>query len=77
MKTVVIVGSSRNDGDTTALTDELIQKSKWDLIDLYQHSFQPPHIKLFLVKFLFYKNQSCTHLQPMPSPPSPTLPAIT
>ena len=39
MKTVVIVGSSRNDGDTTALTDELIQKSRWDLIDLNDHEF--------------------------------------
>lgn len=39
MKTVVIVGSSRNDGDTRTLTNELIEKSNWDLIDLNDYQF--------------------------------------
>jgi multimeric flavodoxin WrbA len=39
MRKVIIVGSSRNDGDTTALTNELIKQSKWDLINLNDYSF--------------------------------------
>lgn len=39
MKTVVIVGSSRNDGDTAILTNELMKKSKWDLINLSDYNF--------------------------------------
>ncbi|MCH2223963.1 MAG: NAD(P)H-dependent oxidoreductase [Crocinitomicaceae bacterium] len=34
MKKLIIVGSSRNDGDTRILANELGAKSKWDLIDL-------------------------------------------
>jgi multimeric flavodoxin WrbA len=34
MKTVVIVGSSRNDGDAQSLAEELTQQSGWDLINL-------------------------------------------
>lgn len=39
MKKVVIVGSSRSDGDTTTLTNELIKQSKWDLINLNDYNF--------------------------------------
>ncbi len=39
MKKVVIVGSSRNDGDATNLTKELIEKSEWDLINLNDYKF--------------------------------------
>lgn len=39
MKKVVIAGSSRKDGDTKSLTDLLIKKSNWDLIDLNDYSF--------------------------------------
>ncbi len=39
MKKVVIVGSSRNDGDTVVLTSELTKQSKWDLIDLNDYNF--------------------------------------
>ena len=39
MKKVVIAGSSRNDGDTSNLTNELIEKSEWDLIDLNDYDF--------------------------------------
>lgn len=39
MKKVVIVGSSRNDGDTAILTNELIKQSKWDLINLNDYNF--------------------------------------
>jgi multimeric flavodoxin WrbA len=34
MKKVIILGSSRNDGDARALADELREKSGWDLINL-------------------------------------------
>ncbi|MFZ4861086.1 NAD(P)H-dependent oxidoreductase [Sphingobacterium sp. Mn56C] len=34
MKIIVIVGSSRQDEDTATLTKELIEQSKWDLLDL-------------------------------------------
>jgi len=39
MKKVVIVGSSRNDGDTANLTKQLIEKSGWDLINLNDYEF--------------------------------------
>ncbi|NRA92409.1 MAG: NAD(P)H-dependent oxidoreductase [Psychroserpens sp.] len=39
MKEVVIVGSSRKDGDTANLTKQLIEKSNWDLIDLNDFGF--------------------------------------
>ena len=39
MKKVVIVGSSRKDGDTANLTKQLIEKSNWDLIDLNDFGF--------------------------------------
>ena len=39
MKKVVIVGSSRNDGDTVILINELIKQSKWDLINLNDYNF--------------------------------------
>ena len=39
MKKVVIVGSSRNDGDTANLTKQLIEKSEWDLINLNDYKF--------------------------------------
>ena len=39
MKKVIIVGSSRNDGDASNLTKRLIEKSKWDLINLNDYEF--------------------------------------
>ena len=39
MKKVVIVGSSRNDGDTANLTKKLIEKSRWDLVNLNDYEF--------------------------------------
>lgn len=39
MKKVVIVGSSRNDGDTLKLTNELIKETDWDLINLNDYDF--------------------------------------
>lgn len=38
MKTVIISGSSRNDGDTKTLTNELVKKSNWDSIDLNDYN---------------------------------------
>lgn len=34
MKAVVIVGSSRKDGDTTKMVNELVAQRNWDVIDL-------------------------------------------
>ena len=34
MKTVIIIGSSRKDGDTSKMVGELIKQSNWDCIDL-------------------------------------------
>lgn len=39
MNKIVIAGSSRNDGDTTTLTKELIKQSKWKLLDLNDYNF--------------------------------------
>lgn len=39
MSVVVIVGSSRKDGDTTFLIDQLIDKTNWDQIDLNDYNF--------------------------------------
>lgn len=39
MKKVIIVGSSRNDGDTANLTKKLIEKSNWDLLNLNDYEF--------------------------------------
>ena len=39
MKKVIIVGSSRNDGDTANLTKQLIEKSNWDLLNLNDYEF--------------------------------------
>lgn len=39
MKKVVIVGSSRNDGDAANLTKQLVEKSEWDLINLNDYKF--------------------------------------
>lgn len=39
MKKVIITGSSRNDGDTKTLTNELLKKSNWDIIDLNDYNF--------------------------------------
>ena len=39
MKNLVIVGSSRNDGDTSELTRMLIEKSGWDVINLNDYDF--------------------------------------
>ncbi|MCG8573408.1 MAG: NAD(P)H-dependent oxidoreductase [Flavobacteriales bacterium] len=39
MKKVIIVGSSRNNGDTVALANELVQQTNWDLINLNDYKF--------------------------------------
>ncbi|WP_432412475.1 flavodoxin family protein [Rasiella sp. SM2506] len=39
MKKVIITGSSRNNGDTKTLTNELLKKTNWDLIDLNDYKF--------------------------------------
>lgn len=39
MNKIVIVGSARNDGDTADLTNELIEQSEWDLINLNDYNF--------------------------------------
>ncbi|MEX2485867.1 MAG: NAD(P)H-dependent oxidoreductase [Brumimicrobium sp.] len=39
MKKVIIVGSSRDDGDTANLTKQLIEKSKWDIVNLNDYEF--------------------------------------
>lgn len=39
MKKVVIIGSSRNDGDTITFTNELIKQPKWDIINLNDYNF--------------------------------------
>jgi len=39
MRKVIIVGSSRNDGDTKILINGLIEKTNWDLIDLNDFNF--------------------------------------
>ena len=39
MKKVIIVGSSRNDGDTANLTKDLLEKSKWDILNLNDYQF--------------------------------------
>lgn len=38
MRVIVIIGSSRKDGDTATLTKELINQSKWDLLDLNDYN---------------------------------------
>ena len=38
-KTIIILGSSRSKGDTRAIVDKLIVKTKWDLIDLNNYNF--------------------------------------
>lgn len=39
MKKVIIVGSSRNDGDTANLTKQLIEKTDWDVLNLNDYEF--------------------------------------
>jgi len=39
MEKVLIVGSSRNDGDTMTLANELVKKSGWDLVNLNDFKF--------------------------------------
>ena len=39
MKKVVIVGTSRNDGDTFRLINGVIEQSNWDLINLSDYNF--------------------------------------
>ncbi|PCJ67759.1 MAG: FMN reductase [Bacteroidetes bacterium] len=38
MKKVIILGSSRKDGDATLLVNQLVQKSNWDVIDLNDYN---------------------------------------
>ena len=39
MKKLIILGSSRKDGDTKKITDELVNLSSWNLIDLNDYNF--------------------------------------
>lgn len=39
MNKLIILGSSRKDGDTYKMVDELIKLSDWDLIDLNDYNF--------------------------------------
>ncbi|MFN0140831.1 MAG: flavodoxin family protein [Pyrinomonadaceae bacterium] len=39
MRKLIILGSSRKDGDTKRIVDELISISDWDLIDLNDYDF--------------------------------------
>lgn len=39
MKKLIILGSSRKDGDTKKIVDELISISGWDVIDLNDYNF--------------------------------------
>ena len=39
MKAIIITGSSRNDGDTTALKELIVSQSTWDSLDLNDYSF--------------------------------------
>ncbi len=39
MRKVIIVGSSRNEGDTFNLINILVEKTKWDLINLNDYNF--------------------------------------
>lgn len=39
MRSVIILGSSRNDGDTAKMVNLLKEKSGWDLIDLNDYDF--------------------------------------
>lgn len=39
MKKVIIVGSSRNDGNTLNLVNELVLKSGWDMVNLNDYDF--------------------------------------
>lgn len=39
MNKLIILGSSRKDGDTKRIVDELVSISKWDFIDLNDYNF--------------------------------------
>lgn len=39
MRSIIILGSSRNDGDTSKVVNLLKEKSDWDLIDLNDYDF--------------------------------------
>jgi len=39
MRKVIIVGSSRNDGDTLKLANEIVKKTNWELINLNDYNF--------------------------------------
>ncbi|HWA33828.1 MAG TPA: NAD(P)H-dependent oxidoreductase [Cyclobacteriaceae bacterium] len=39
MKTVIILGSSRRDGETKKVIDELVALTQWDVIDLNDYDF--------------------------------------
>lgn len=39
MRKIIIAGSSRKDGDTENMVNELAQQSNWDLIDLNDYNF--------------------------------------
>ena len=39
MNTVIILGSSRSNGDTKSIVDTIVKKTQWDVIDLNDYSF--------------------------------------
>ncbi len=39
MQTVIILGSSRRDGETKKVIDELVAMTRWDVIDLNDYNF--------------------------------------
>ena len=39
MRKVIIVGSSRNDGDTLKLVNDIVKKTNWELINLSDYNF--------------------------------------
>jgi len=39
MKTLIILGSSRRDGETKKVIDELVNLTHWDVIDLNDYNF--------------------------------------
>ena len=42
MKTIIILGSSRKEGETSKIVNEVIDNSNWDLVDLndYENPLQ-------------------------------------
>ncbi|WP_369048538.1 flavodoxin family protein [Tenacibaculum sp. UWU-22] len=73
MEKVLIVGSSRNDGDAVSLTKQLIEKSKWDLVNLNDYQFSYYNYKhdnrnddyLSLMKIIIKKYKTLIFVTPV------------